>query len=116
MIRENRFELVTSYILVYENSRNRAAAKREAILRYIEDCSSIYVDVSRSDDVQMLAESVARTGIKPFDSLHTACAILAGCDYLLTTDDRLLRYVDDRIRIINPTEFVRLIDGGDISV
>jgi hypothetical protein len=30
-------------------------------------------------------------GIKPFDALHAACAIIADVDLFITTDDALLR-------------------------
>ena len=36
-----------------------------------------------------------------------ACAILAESDYFLTTDDRLLKYETDKIKIVDPTEFIR---------
>ena len=36
----------------------------------------------------------------------------AGCDYLLTTDDRL-KYSSDRIKIVDPIEFIRRIEGTD---
>ena len=44
---------------------------------------------------------------KEYDAYHTACAILSGCDYMITTDDRLLKYKSDKIKVVDPTEFIR---------
>ena len=60
-----------------------------------------------------IAEEISATGVKAADSIHTACAILARCDYLLTTDDRLLKYRTDKIKIVDPTEFIRIIGGAN---
>ena len=49
------------------------------------------------------------TGIKEMDALHVASAILTGSNYFITTDDRVLRYTDERIKIINSCDFVRNI-------
>jgi len=49
-----------------------------------------------------------RTGVKLKDASHTACAIIAGCDYLITTDKRLIKYTDNRIKIINPIDFLKI--------
>ena len=113
-IREGAFELVTSYMLLYENSRNRFETKRNAILRFIEDNAVIIVDEGHKDEAEAIAKEIQETGVKPADSIHTACAMIAKCDYLLTTDDRLLKYKSDRIKIVDPSEFVRLI-GGEIN-
>lgn len=113
-IREGSFDLVTSYMLMYENSRNRFETKRNAIRRFVEDNAVIHVDESHKDEAEHIAEDIQATGVKSADSIHTACAIIAKCDYFLTTDDRLLKYKSDRIQIVDPTEFVRLI-GGEIN-
>lgn len=59
-------------------------------------------------DNDFLAEEIMQTGIKLKDASHTACAIVANCDFLITTDKRLLKYKDNRIKIINPIEFIRI--------
>ena len=40
------------------------------------------------------------------DSAHVVAAIVAGCDYFITTDDRKLKYRTDRIKIVTPIQFV----------
>lgn len=38
-------------------------------------------------------------GIKPFDALHVACAIMASADLFVTTDDALLRNAGDEVAL-----------------
>ena len=38
------------------------------------------------------------TGVKSMDALHVACAILAGSDFFITTDDRLLKYQTEKYK------------------
>ena len=56
--------------------------------------------------------------MKTADAHHVACAILAGSDYFLTTDDRLLKYKTDKLRLVDPVEFIRewevSEDEGDV--
>ena len=35
-----------------------------------------------------------------------ASAILSGCDYFISTDKRLLKYRSDKLKIVNPIEFL----------
>ena len=46
-------------------------------------------------------------------SYHVACAIYAGCDYFLSTDKRLLKYTSDKIKIMNPIDFIREMENYD---
>ena len=111
MIKDGKLELAASYVLTYENSQNRFHVKRAAIARFLEDNVAIYIDATHSVQAASIAAGIQQTGVKAMDALHTACAIIAHCDYLLTTDDRLLKYHTDRIRIVDPTEFIRIYGG-----
>jgi len=46
------------------------------------------------------------SGVKDVDSAHVAAAIVAGCDYFITTDGRILKYRTDRIKIVTPIQFL----------
>ena len=113
LIKNGELELVSSYMLFFENSRNQSVTKSKAIKQFIVNNTSVYIDETRSIDVEKLAKTIQSSGVKSADAIHTACAILAKCDYLLTTDDRLLKYKNDSISIVDPTEFIRLIGGAD---
>jgi predicted nucleic acid-binding protein len=46
------------------------------------------------------------TGIKHKDAIHLATAIIAEADYFISTDKRVLKYKSEKIRTINPIEFI----------
>ena len=114
MVKDSKLELVTSYILDYENSKNRSAQKKQAISKFIEEYESFFVGVEHNREVEIISDSIMKTGIKEKDSAHIACAIIAKCEYFITTDDRLLRYTSDDISIVTPGEFIRKLEVGDI--
>ena len=113
MIREHRIELVSSYVLSSENARNPYELKRRAIQQFLEDNTAVYVDITHSDEAEKIAARILSSGIKPADALHIACALMAKCDYFLTTDDRLLKYRADSMQIVNPIDFVSVIGGPE---
>ena len=46
-----------------------------------------------------------RLGLRPFDSLHLACAEFAQADVLLTTDKKFIRQAEQlnlKTRVVNP--------------
>jgi predicted nucleic acid-binding protein len=51
---------------------------------------------------------------RPFDTqnintvIFISAAIIAECDFFVTTDKKLLNYKSDRIAVINPIDFIRL--------
>jgi len=110
-IREKKIELVTSYVLDFENGRNRYKIQSAAIQRFMDENSRIYVGKRRLADIEEKAGEIQRTGVKEKDALHVACAIMADCQYFLSTDDRLLKYKTEEIELITPTEFVRIWEG-----
>ncbi|GHT24033.1 hypothetical protein AGMMS4957_16420 [Bacteroidia bacterium] len=103
LVLKNKVELVWSYILKFENSRNIFEAKRTAISQW-EKFSCLFV--AASDSTVALAKDIAKTGIKEFDALHIACAIAAKCNYFITVDRRVLNYRNEKIKICNPIEFL----------
>ncbi|MDR1786217.1 MAG: PIN domain-containing protein [Spirochaetaceae bacterium] len=110
LVLNRKLDLVWSYILKFENSQNSFEAKREAIAQW-EKLSVRFV--GKSDEVVALAKEVEETGVKPPDALHIACAITAKCDYLISVDNRVLKYRDDRITVCNPVDFVQREAGND---
>ena len=110
LILKHEFDLVWSYVLKFENSRNIVEAKRSAIARW----ETVSVEfIGKSDSVVALANEIAAAGIKPFDALHIACAITTNCDYIITVDKRMLKYRNDRIIVCNPVDFINNEAGND---
>ena len=97
LIRQGKLELVTSYILEYENRANRSMQKKMTIQAFMEEHTSYYVSNQKEMEIGERAVAIMQTGIKEKDAYHVACAIQAGCSYLITTDDRLLKYITDQI-------------------
>ena len=86
MIEAGEIELASSYMLIYENSRNRFEIKRRAIEQFIKDNTALYIDERYSEEVELLANEIQCSGVKSADAIHTACAIIANGDFMITTD------------------------------
>ncbi len=105
-IRFGLYELVWSYILDYENSKNPFRERREQIGKWKKYAN---VDIDADDSVIELSKNLNQLGLKNFDALHIACAITAKADYFLTTDKGILKksqMVSD-IQIKDPIDFIR---------
>lgn len=111
MIKNKEIELVTSYMLDYENAKNRFSHKRRAISEFMNMNESYYVDKDKSGQALEIAEEIQKTGVKNIDALHVACAILAESSYFITTGDRLLKYQSEKIEIVTPGEFIRRLEA-----
>jgi len=48
--------------------------------------------------VEAIAGAIAARGVRPMDALHVASAIIAGANWLLTTDKGLLKPRAPRVR------------------
>lgn len=108
LIREKKLDLVTSYVLDYENSRNPHATRRDTIADFFNNAVE-YVGPENNDKILSIAKEVQATGVKTADSCHVACAEFANCDYFLTTDDRILKYKSDKVTILNPIQFIQIL-------
>ena len=108
LIREKKLDLVTSYVLDYENSRNPNASRRDTISDFFENAVE-HIGSDKNDEILPIAKKIQATGVKTADSCHVACAEYAGCDYFLTTDDRILKYHSDKTRIMNPVQFIQVL-------
>ena len=100
---EGKFVLVSSVILEFENNNTPYPLRKLAINDFLKHAEEY---VEENGAVVDLAKEISDTGVKPKDAAHVACAIHAGCDYFLSTDDRLLKYKDSRIQIMNPVDFI----------
>lgn len=113
MIRQKQIELVTSYVLDFENSNNRSIQKKMAIEKFMKDYATLYVSNKHGDMLAEIADSIMETGVKEKDAYHVACALMAECDYFVTTDDRLLKYRSEKINLVTPGEFIRRMEADD---
>lgn len=105
-IRAGRLEMVWSYIIDYENSKNPFAERKKQIVVWKKYA---IVDIQENTEIIEKANSLSRKGMRKMDSLHIACAIYSQCDYFLTTDDKVLKKSDiiEEINIVDPFGFIK---------
>ena len=108
LIKYGVLELAYSSITVKELADSPFEDNSCSILEFIESNADFFIGETKISASVSLTEEIMRTGIKLKDASHTACAIIAGCDYLITTDKRLSKFQDHRIKIVNPIEFMEL--------
>jgi predicted nucleic acid-binding protein len=104
-IKDGRIELVWSYMLEYENQANPFQERHSVIIRWK---ASAAIDIEETPGILRQARGIAERGIRAKDALHIACAMAAGCDLFLTTDDVLMKKTAgfSGIVVIDPTRFI----------
>jgi len=70
--------------------------------------AKIYVGIDKRSQIDIDAAEIMKNWIKYMDAAHISAAIIAKCDFFITTDKKLLNYKSDRIDIINPIDFIRV--------
>lgn len=109
MIKLGELQLVTSYVLRYENSRNSFTTRRTVIEKFLKNYSSYHVGADKAQKIKHLAKPIIASGVKMKDAFHIACALEAGCKYFLSTDERLLKkFRSDEMLLLNPINFIML--------
>lgn len=98
MISEGRFELLSSFALEYENSRNpniENMLKISGLLGYSTDY------ISFDEGILDRSLEFEKYGLMGMDALHIACAEKAKADFFVTCDDDLIGKLKliDNIRI-----------------
>ena len=106
-ILENKYELVWSYILEYENNKNKFDDRRNAIYDW-KKIAKIYC--TENDKIIEYAENLKVKNIRTKDTLHIACSVYTNSDYLITTDKQLFNLRLNDIKIINPLTFINELE------
>ena len=113
LIKDEKLELIDSYTLDYEVSRNPFEMRKQSITHFVQSHMKGYVSPERADTIKPIADEIMKNGIREKDAYHVASAIYAKCDYFISTDKRLLKYKTDKIRLVTPIEFVTETEGED---
>ena len=110
-IRDKKYELVSSEMLLAEIYDTPSEVRKQGILAFIEENSSIHVGKTNNYTVKEMATEFTRANVGYKDACHAASAIIAGCEYLITTDYRFIRRFRklnrDDLKITDPIEFVK---------
>jgi predicted nucleic acid-binding protein len=104
LIKDNRLDLIYSYVCFYENYMNPFENKKLSIFEFSQNAKYYVIE---NDDILAKASMIMKSGIKPLDALHLSCAINAEADYFITVDDGILRYVTNEIKIFDPIAFIK---------
>ena len=102
-------ELAWSYIINYENLFNPFEERRNTIDKWK---SHAIIDIVETGDIINNAGLIRQFGVKNKDALHVVCAIEAGCNYFLSTDDSLPKKLSglDKIKVLNPISFLTILE------
>ena len=107
LILNKKITLVNSFVIYEEISAVPNEENRKLITDFLDN-ATVYIAKDKLNEVLALAADIMEKGVRYMDAAHTACAIIADSDYLITTDKRLLKYKSNKINIINPVDFIRM--------
>jgi len=105
-------QLTWSPALTFELSAHPEAEIRAQLLTWSNHAA---VTALASESSRKRAEALVQHGWKALDAAHIAFAEAAGCEVLLTCDDRMRQRsqkLDILLRLLNPVEYVEEIDHG----
>jgi predicted nucleic acid-binding protein len=103
MIESKMFSLVSSEVLLFENSRNPFEERRifvSSVLSYAKVIQTINPTLLHR--AQQIESSDSISGI---DALHLACAEKLKCEYFITCDDKIIRRYKGTVKAVNPVQF-----------
>ena len=106
---DEKIDFVWSFVLEYENGMNPYRLRRNVIKNFSYRCVQL-IDVTSEKEIIEIAKEVVKPSIKRKDALHIACAIFSGSDYLITTDDKILNFITERIKICDPVQFIKRME------
>ena len=97
LCREGQHELVTSYALRIENSRNPNVQRKE----FAEASLALAAhDLPHSAPLEQRAAVWQNAGVGLLDALHLASAEQAGAEVIATCDDMLMKWATDRKSVV----------------
>jgi len=106
LILEKKLKLVCSFVLRYENNENPDISNKDSISRFFLNAAD-YVGSEDREEVYAKAGELMQQGLRMKDAAHLACAIKAECEYLITTDDKMIKkYTGDNIKLRTPLTFL----------
>lgn len=115
LIEKGKYKLMWSFILDYENSRNPYIERRLHINSISSLCDHV---IKPNDRIKELAKEIVKfSNPSDKDALHLASAIVEGCNYFITCDDKVIRTIEKNrealkellggITLYNPIDFLR---------
>ena len=112
LIIEGKIELAYSFVSRFENSKSPYPHNQKSIDAFFVN-AAVYIDHTYSLAVRQRAEEIIKTGVKTKDAYHVACAVVSKSRYLITVDNRLLKYPAQDIIICDPIQFLDYLEGDE---
>ena len=105
-ILDGKINLVWSYILEAENTANPFEERERTIKEWKQHA---IMNIKANSEILNKAKNLNQKGFRSKDALHIACAISAGCNFFLTTDDKILNRnkIIEEITITDPIGFIK---------
>jgi len=111
MVSQGHLELINSFALAYENSRNPKVENGRKISDFLKYATEY---VPFDEEIVNRALGYEKMGIDGMDALHVACAEKTKADFFVSCDDNLLKKLQ-RIRDVG-VACTSLIDFGSQEV
>jgi predicted RNA-binding protein associated with RNAse of E/G family/predicted nucleic acid-binding protein len=108
LVKYKSVALYYSFMSQIEIADSPYEERKKYILDFVETNAVGFVGKKRFEEIETLSEEIIQTGVKKKDATHLACSIISGCDYFITTDKRVLNYKTEKIKIINPINFMEI--------
>jgi len=110
LIINGKIDLVWSYISALENMNNPYENRRLSIEDFSRYAKQVIIE---NDIILKNAGQIVKDGLKPTDALHVACAMETAVDFFITTDDAILKYKTNELRIIDPVQFIKIWEENE---
>lgn len=115
LIEKKKYELVWSFVLEYENSRNPFIERKLNIISISSICGEV---IQPNYRIKEIAKDIAmKSNAKDKDALHLASAVYGGCKYFITCDDKFIKTIEGNgdnlkdiikdVKLYNPIDFLR---------
>jgi predicted nucleic acid-binding protein len=101
LIEKRIISIVSSEVLIYENSQNPHAERQLFVTSVLHKARVVQM---LNDKLAKRAQEIESLGIKGLDALHLACAERVKADYFVTCDDRIIRKYTGTVVAVNPVE------------
>ena len=87
LVTEQKITLAYSVVILEEIYSNPFRDKKEQIFEFLSN-AKIYVGGDKNSEINKYAAEIEQNGIKYMDAAHVSAAIIAKCDFLVTTDKK----------------------------
>jgi len=98
------FDLAWSYVLDYEIGISPFEERKEKF-KHWKDVAKYFC--TEEEGILLEAEKLAEKKFKIIDALHISAAKYLHCDYIITTDRKMLNKEVTDILIVNPIDFLQ---------